>query len=99
MVINEHRPKQKEVEPQDIQNQRILNELKKVDSSVLLLAYMYARGYDLGGEDVTKAWTNAVRNTQIIETAYRRGYEDCQKDIKEKKTRDFFHKVLVDLKE
>ena len=78
---------------------RLLAEMESFSVDVLTLAYMYARGYALGGEDVTKAWTNAVRNNHIVEQVYRRGYEDCEKDYAEKKRRDFVHKVLVDLKE
>jgi len=77
--------------------EKLFAELEKQSDAFITLAYMYARGYDMAGEDVTKAWTNAVRNTQIIEAAYRRGYEDCQKDIKERKIRDFARKIVYDL--
>lgn len=78
--------------------EKLLEEFDKQSDDVMALAYMYAKGYELAGEDVTKAWTNAIRNTQIIETAYRRGYEDCEKDILMKRRRDFFRKVTYDMK-
>lgn len=79
--------------------ERLIEELKKESDTVVSLAYMYARGYNLCGEDVTKAWTNAVNNNHLIETIYQRGYEDAFKDIAEKKRKDFYHKVVVDLLE
>ena len=73
---------------------RMLEELGKYSVDVLTLACMYARGYALCGEDVTKTWTNAVRNNQIIEEVY----EDALKDVEQKKRRDFYRKVIVDMK-
>ena len=84
---------------EDERRKAILEEFEKADYSVLLLALMYAQGYAMCGEDVTKAWTNAVQNTHLIETVYRKGYEDCEKDYAEKKRRDFYRKAIVDLKE
>ena len=78
---------------------QLLDALSKESTAVLTLAYMYGHGYDLCGRDVTKEWVNAARNTQFIEDIYRRGYEDAFKDMEEKKRKDFYHKVVVDLLE
>lgn len=90
----------KELPKRDINRvkQSLWAEFEKQSEAVLTLAYMYARGYDLAGEDVTKAWTNAVRNNQIIEEVYRKGYEDALKDVEAKKRRDFHNKTIVDVK-
>lgn len=78
--------------------QKLWDEFQRQPDAVLALAYMYAKGYDLSGEDITKAWTNAITNNQLIEQVYRKGYEDALKDIEEQKRRDFYHKAIVDVK-
>ena len=97
MVLN----KTAKPEPIDTRTtkEKLWAEFENQSDDVLTLAYMYSRGYDLAGEDVTKAWTNAIRNNQIIEQVYQKGYEDALKDIENKKRRDFYRKVMVDLKE
>ena len=99
MVINEKKPEQPKQPTQDQVKKNLIDELSKESVSVLTLALVYARGYDIVGENITTAWTNAIQNNQIIEKAYERGYKDCLKDIENKKYRDFVHKVLVDRKE
>ena len=99
MVVYGDNPKPKEIDPQDVQKQKILAEFEKMDFSLLLLAQMYARGYAMCNEDITRPLGNAFQNNQFIETIYRKGYKDCEKDYAEKKRRDFYHKVIVDLKE
>ena len=78
--------------------QRLLDDLSNESESVLALAWMYARGYKLSGADVTKEWTNAIQNNTIIEQVYRRGYEDCLKDVENGQRRDFYHKAIYDVK-
>ena len=97
MVIN-NSPKKEEPKDRQSVRENMLRELEKQPDAILTLAFMYARGYDLGGEDITKAWTNAIRNNQILETAYKRGYDDCLKDAEQNRIRDFYHKVIVDKK-
>lgn len=77
--------------------EKLWEEFEKQSEAVLTLAYMYARGYELTDEDITKEWTNAVQNNAIVERVYQKGYQDALKDIEEKKRRDFYHKVIVDL--
>lgn len=77
--------------------QKLLESLSQESEVVITLAYMYAHGFDLSREDVTKAWVNATQNTKLVEDIYRRGYEDALADISQKKRKDFYHKVLVDL--
>ena len=83
----------------DESREKMLKVLSESSDAVLSLAVMYAQGFEVSGRDVTKEWLNAVQNTQLIESIYRRGYEDAFKDIAERKQKDFYHKVLVDLKE
>lgn len=97
VVFGKEKPK--EADPQEIQKQKILAELGKLDFSLLLLAHIYARGYAMCDRDITKPLGTAFQNNQFIESIYRKGYEDCEKDYAEKKRKDFHHKVLVDLKE
>ena len=95
MVIDRTPPKPKPPEPSEVKAM-MLKELSEADDGMLALAYMYAKDFRLCGEDITKAWTNAITNNQFIEEIYRRGYQDCEKDFEENKRRDFYHKVIVD---
>jgi len=96
MVINKPKPNEPEKKPRS--RSALIEALEQEDETVVALAYFYAKGFALSGEDVTKAWTNAIQNNQVIENVYRKGYTDCEKDYAEKKRRDFYHKVIVDLK-
>ena len=99
MVVQRDKPKPKEPDLQDVQKRKVLEELEKMDFSILLLAHMYARGYAMCDTDITKPLGNAFQNNQFIEQIYRKGYEDCEKDYAQKKRKDFYHKAIVDLKE
>lgn len=97
MIINEKKP-----EPPPSRSEirsTILTELEKVDDGILSLAYMFAERYSLVGRDITEDWTNAIKNNQFIESIYRKGYEDCEKDYAQKKRKDFHNRVLRDIKE
>lgn len=83
----------------DETRQKMMDVLVESSDAVLSLAVMYAQGFDICGRDVTKEWINATQNTKLIEDIYRRGYEDAFKDIADKKQKDFYHKVVVDLLE
>lgn len=82
MVINEQKPKDN-IPDENSMKAKILSELSEVDDSILALAYMYAKGFSLSGDDVTKAWVNAIQNTKILEAAYIKGYQEG-KDTKTK---------------
>ena len=97
MVVN--KAKQNENEPEKRERSALIEALEQEDETVVALAYFYAKGFALSGADVTKAWTNAIQNNQVIENVYRKGYTDCEKDYAEKRRRDFYHKVIVDLKD
>jgi len=97
MVVD--RTPQKEPEDTRSTREKLFAELDKQSDAFITLAYMYARGYDMVGADITKAWTNAIQNNHILETAYKRGYEDCLKDIEDNKRRDFYRKVVYDVNE
>lgn len=97
MVVRNDEPKEKHIDSRPIK-EKLWEEFEKMPDSIATLAYMYARGYQISGVDITKEWKNAVMNNQVIEDIYRRGYEDALKDIEEKKRRDFYHKVIRDLK-
>lgn len=98
MIVQGNKPKPKEVDPIEVQKRKILDEFEKMDVSLLLLAHMYARGYVLCGEDITKPLTNAFQNNQFVEQIYKKGYEDCEKDYEQNRRKDFYHKVTVDRK-
>lgn len=68
--------------------QKLLEEFEQADETLITLAYFYAKGYCLGGEDVTKAWVNSVRNMQALEAAYIKGYQDAEHDIPKGLRRD-----------
>lgn len=98
MQINKAEEKPKREQDNRTIRDKLFDEFEKLPDAYVTLAYMYARGYQMCDTDITKAWTNAVQNNQIVETAYRRGYEDAVKDIEQKRRRDFYHKVVYDLK-
>lgn len=97
MVVDRMGEKPREESPSEVK-QQILDELAECPDAVLSLAYVYAKNYNLCGEDVTKTWTNVIQNSQFVEEIYRRGYEEAFKDFQEQKRKDFYHKVLRDLK-
>lgn len=97
MVVDRMGEKPREESPSEVK-QQILDELAECPDAVLSLAYVYAKNYNLCGEDVTKTWTNVIQNSQFVEEIYRRGYEEAFKDFQEHKRKDFYNKVLRDLK-
>ena len=99
MVIRDKKDNSNSIkqESPEERKKRILEELSKFDADILALACMYAQGYKLSGEDVTKTWVNVIQNNQFIEDLYRRGYEDAFNDFQNKRRKDFYHKVTRDL--
>ena len=98
MVVN-NEPKKYKGKTHEDMKPLMLEELSKESDAVLTLAYMYAKGFKLCGEDITKSFTNAVCNNEFIENIYRKGYEDCLEDLEQRRIKDFYHKVTVDLKD
>ena len=87
-MITNHKPKQPEIPSEEEKKQEILNLIAKENLSVLSLAYYYAKGYDLGGDDVTKAWDNTIRQTDALNRAYQQGFMEgikWQREKQEKK--------------
>lgn len=66
----------KEKQTQEYKN-KLLDELSKMPSMVIEIAYLYAINYTLYGEDVTKEWVTATHNSGALEKAYRKGYYDA----------------------
>lgn len=50
---------------------------------VIATAYLHAINYTLYDEDVTEKWLTATQNTSALEKAYRKGYYDAMKRIKQ----------------
>lgn len=98
MVVQRNGVKPREQVTPDERKNSVLEELSKLDTDVLALAYIYAKDFRICGEDVTKTWVNTIQNNQLVEEIYRRGYEDAFKDFEQKRRKDFYHKVVVDLK-
>lgn len=74
MVIQGEKPKQK---THSITKQAILDAMSEQDDVVLLLAYTYAMNFVEIGEDVTKKWITTQQQTDILQAAYNKGYEDA----------------------
>ena len=55
----------------------MLDELSKEPEMVIATAYLYAKTYTTYGEDITKAWTTAVKQKAILEKVYNKGYTDA----------------------
>ena len=98
MVVDRTGEKPREESPSEVK-QQMLDELAECPDAVLSLAYVYAKNYNICGEDVTKTWTNVIQNSQFVEGIYQKGYYDALKDVEEKKRRDFIKKVIYDVKE
>lgn len=54
----------------------ILEELANESGTVLSLAYAYAKGYEMCGEDITQRWANVQLQTDALNRAYAKGFKD-----------------------
>lgn len=66
------------------EEQKLIEELSKMPSMVIVTAYLHAINYTLYGEDVTKAWTTAVQQQAVLSKAYERGYYDALQGLTER---------------
>ena len=73
MVINNDPDykKEKEIPPEDIRKEMILDELRKESVSVIELAVMYAKTLSEYGVDMTR-W----KDRETLQEVYNKGYED-----------------------
>ena len=60
----------------DIEKDTLMEWLAKEPTEVVALAYVYAKGINMYGIDVTKTWETAVQNTIALDKAYERGRAD-----------------------
>ena len=65
---------------EDYKRKLWMHKLSEMPYEVIATAYLYAVNYIAYGEDVTKEWPTVVRQTQALETAYRKGYYDAMKE-------------------
>ena len=54
----------------------LLEELKKERSDILCLALMYAKNFEELGYDTTRCIITANQNSEILEAAYKKGFDD-----------------------
>ena len=79
--------------------EKILGELEKESESVVTLAYMYAKGFALIGEDVTKAWQTSAIQTDMLSRAYTKGWDDSVKHMLESaKYQDYWDWIEKNMK-
>lgn len=69
--------------PEEYKRKLYMHKLSEMPYEVIATAYLYAVNYIAYGENVTKEWSTAIQQTQALETAYRKGYYDAMKDMKE----------------
>lgn len=85
MVINKEKPKEPE---RRSAKEKLLEEFQDMPEGLCALAYYYAKGYELGGIDVTKVWEQIPRNMDALNQAYHKGFSDgiefLQKKLEEK---------------
>ena len=74
MVVRGNKPREK---GHSVTKRAILDALSEQDDVVLLLAYTYAQNFVEIGEDVTKKWITTQQQTEILQAAYNKGYEDA----------------------
>lgn len=61
--------------------EELLKELEKENLQVLMTAYMYAKGLNMYGEDVTRKILTATENTAMLDKAYQKGYYDAMEKV------------------
>ena len=83
MVIqnSKDQQKQKELErklsaSEDERKEDILGKLRKESSSIITLAYMYAKNFEETGADITQRWATMQEQNAILQQVYNRGYEE-----------------------
>ena len=75
----------KKEEPISQTKSQILDALAQESDTVLSLAYMYAKGHENFGEDVTKRWQTTALQTDALNRAYKQGFDDAVKYLKGEK--------------
>lgn len=70
--------------PEDYKRELLMHKLSEMPDEIIEAAYLWAVNYIAYGLDVTKEWPTVVHQTQALETAYRKGYYDAMKDMKER---------------
>lgn len=84
MQINKN-PKLKDFEQGSIKA-KLWDAFQTESETILSLAYYYAKGYELGGDDVTTAWNNTARQTDALNRAYQKGFTEGIQWQKERET-------------
>ena len=74
MVVNKE-PKPIEKTPEQIRAE-MLEEFSKESDGVIALAYCYAKNFEQYGEDVTVRWKNVALQTDALNRAYAKGWEE-----------------------
>ena len=60
-----------------------LHELCKFPDAIILTAFAYAHKMVTLGLDVTETYDTAVKNSELISTAYREGYRACMERMRQ----------------
>ena len=81
MVIQSNKPKEEPIGQEEAKKQ-MLETLSKESSTVLTLAYIYAKGFENFGEDVTTRWKTAALQTDALNRAYIKGFEDAKEQMR-----------------
>ena len=98
-------PKQKEAERKlamsdDERKDSLLEKLRAESTSIVLLAYMYAKNFEETGADITERWTTMEQQNAVLQKVYNKGYEDGidkGKELeREKNKRDNATNISVD---
>lgn len=55
---------------------RLLEQFADFSSSLILLAFMYAKNFEETGEDITKRWGTAVQQSEALQKCYEKGYNE-----------------------
>lgn len=64
----------------------LLKSLSEEPYTTLSVAYLYAKHYVRYGDDITKAWDTATKQTDALKKAYLKGYADameCKKGVRD----------------
>ena len=66
--------KEKLEEGEFVRRRRLLDQFMDCSSSVIALAFMYAKNFEETGSDVTEKWITAEQQAEALQRYYNKGY-------------------------
>lgn len=67
---------EKLAEGEFVRRRRLLDQFMDCSSSIIALAFMYAKNFEATGYDITEKWVTAERQADILQQVYNKGYKE-----------------------